>query len=72
VKRKDAPRPYAELVGVKVKRVILAPSKEWCEHYLGGVWMDTRGYTLPSPRWWYDENVDDFRPQSDELGGNRE
>ena len=36
-----AERYFAEVKNNEVQRVIVADTKEWCEQYLGGVWVET-------------------------------
>jgi hypothetical protein len=54
---------FAELDDKKiVQRVIVADSKEWCEQYLGGVWVQAHEPLDAAIDYKYDEEKDEFIP----------
>ena len=54
---------FAELNDNKiVKRVIVADSKEWCEQYLGGIWVKAHDPLDAATGYEYDQKKDEFIP----------
>ena len=55
-------RRFAELIDNKVKKIINAESKEWCEDNLGGSWVETFEKNFASVGGTYDKDLNLFIP----------